>query len=470
MEKPSVKKNFLYKSALTLSTYLISFVTFPYVSRVLGVENIGLVGFADNTVGYFLLFATLGINILGTREIASVKDDEQRRSQVFARVLGVNLLFTAIALAAYFVAVAAIPRLHENADLFYIGASKIVATAFLVEWFFSGVENFRYITLRSVAVKLLYVVGVFLFIKEEADYRLYFMMTMGVVVLNALINIVYASQHIRFRIRDLFSLHYVKDNVTLGIYGIMTSMYMTFNVMYLGMNSDNEQVGYYTTAFKLYTIILGLFSAFANVMMPRMSALYSGGNKEQFFDYINHSFALVVKFIIPLIMCSIVMAPQIVGCLSGAGYEGAVLPMRIIMPAALAVCVAQVLALQIIMPMKHDKVLLRASLCGAVVSLLINLTVVPHLHSVGSAIVLLCSEVVVTTTYVVYITRKGLVRLPLRLIADNVLISLPTVAICWGCTKLIPIPYLSVLTALIVGGGVWIALNWRYVCNLVRKL
>ncbi len=470
MATPSVKKNFLYKSVLTLSTYLISFVTFPYVSRVLGVENIGLIGFVDNTVGYFLLFATLGINILGTREIAMAGDDEQRRSRVFANVLGVNLMFTALALLAYFVAVAVVPRLHENADLFYIGASKILATAFLVEWFFSGVEDFRYITLRSVAVKLLLVAGVFVFVREQSDYRLYFMMTMGVVVINALINIIYAIRYIRFRVRDLFSLRYVKDNVMLGVYGIMTSMYMTFNVMCLGLMSDNEQVGFYTTAFKLYTIILGLFTAFASVMMPRMSALYSGGNKEQFYGYVERSFALVIKFIVPLILCSVVMAPQIVGCLSGVGYEGAILPMRIIMPAALAVCVAQVLSLQVIMPMKHDKVLLRASLSGAIASLVINLTVVPHLQSVGSAIVLLCSEFCVTATYVIYVMRHRLVSIPFRLLAENVLISLPAVGVCWLCGTFIANPFISVAVALVGGGGVWLLMNWRYVRTLLSKM
>ena len=87
MLQPSIKKNFAYKSVLTLSTYLINFITFPYVARVLGVERIGLVNFVDNTVNYFLLFATMGVGLLGVREIAAVKEDKKRRDQsVFKRV------------------------------------------------------------------------------------------------------------------------------------------------------------------------------------------------------------------------------------------------------------------------------------------------------------------------------------------------------------------------------------------------
>lgn len=83
MSSPSIKKNFIYKSILTLSTYLINLMIFPYVSRVLGVEYVGLVNFVDNTVNYFLLFATMGMSILGIREIAAVKNDYQRKSRIF---------------------------------------------------------------------------------------------------------------------------------------------------------------------------------------------------------------------------------------------------------------------------------------------------------------------------------------------------------------------------------------------------
>ena len=144
MLQPSIKKNFAYKSVLTLSTYLINFITFPYVARVLGVERIGLVNFVDNTVNYFLLFATMGVGLLGVREIAAVKEDKKRRDQVYSSVLALNLLFTLVSLGIYLLCVVTIPKLCQYDELFYIGTAKILFTVFLVEWFFTGVENFRY--------------------------------------------------------------------------------------------------------------------------------------------------------------------------------------------------------------------------------------------------------------------------------------------------------------------------------------
>ena len=129
----SIKVNFAYKSLLTVSFYLMSFISFPYISRIFGVERLGLVNFVDNTVSYFLLFATMGINVLGVREIAAVKNDDIARNRVAAAILGINLLFTVATLVVYFIVVATVPRLSQYSELFYIGAVKILFTAFMIE-------------------------------------------------------------------------------------------------------------------------------------------------------------------------------------------------------------------------------------------------------------------------------------------------------------------------------------------------
>ena len=461
MTQPSIKKNFAYKSVLTLSTYLIAFVTFPYVSRVLGVERVGLVNFADNTIGYFLLFATMGVNILGVREIAAVKEDPERRARVFSNILGLNLMFTAVTLAVFLALVAAVPKLHQHAGLFYIGTAKILFSAFLVEWFFTGIEQFRYITLRSIAVKVLYVASVFLFVRRPEDYRLYFILTVGVVVVNALVNTAYVRRYVRIRRRDLSGTNYVRRNPPLGVYSIMSAMYLTFNVMFLGFVADDTQVGYYTTAFKLYTVILGFFTAFTNVMLPRMSTLLAGGEQERFHALIDRSFRAMCLFSIPMIVCSIILAPQIIHLLAGPGYEGAILPMRLIMPAVLPVGIAQVLAIQVLMPMKRDRALLTASILGAAVSLAINIALVPRMQSIGTALVLLGAETTVTIAYVTYTLRHGLTRLPFDAIGRNLLIALAPAAVCLACARGIAHPLLALGTALPCSVLVWAAICYR---------
>ena len=429
---------------------------FPYVSRVLGVEYVGLVNFVDNTVNYFLLFATMGMSILGIREIAAVKNDYQRKSQVFSNLMGMNIVFTLFTLIVYLICIAVVPKFNQYEELFYIGAGKILFSAFLIEWFFTGIENFHYITLRSLFIKCIYIISILFLIKSPADYRLYFILTVGVVVINALINTVYVYRFIDFQFKDLFSTRFYRQNCMLGLYAIMTSMYLTFNVMYLGLVSDNVEVGYYTTAFKLYYVILGLFSAFTNVMLPRMSALISEGEGQRFHELIGRSFMVITMFSIPMIACSIALAPQMIFILAGAGYEGAILPMRIIMPAILFVGIAQVLAIQVLIPMKKDKILLKASVIGALVALLVNLTVVYRLESVGSALVLVASETVVTLFYILYTFHHKLVHLPLKYLGQSIVCAIPSLLVCLLCGNMIENPSLSFLVALFAGGPCWL--------------
>lgn len=444
----SIKKNFAYKSALTLSSYIVAFITFPYVSRVMGVERIGLVDFVDNTVGYFLLFATMGVNLLGVREIAAVKDDYTERSRVFANIFGLNFGLTAVTLVVYFILILAISKLNQYSGLFYIGLAKILCTAFVIEWFFTGIETFRYITLRSIAVKTVYVAGVFLLVKSPDDYKLYFVMTVETVVINALVNFLYVWKFVHPRFEDYFSSRYLKQNGILGIHNIMTSMYLTFNVIFLGLSSDNTQVGYYTTAFKVYMVVLGLFSAFTNVILLRMSTLLAQGEKDRFQQLVDKSFRAMCTFSIPMIVCSIILAPQIIYVLSGPGYEGAVTPMRIIMPAALFVGIAQVLAIQILTPMKKDRVLFIASIIGAIVSMAINMALVSALQSVGSAVVLLCSEIAVTTAYIVNVIRHKIATIPYDSVWRNLILTLPVAVICFCYKQYINNPFvlLAVVT------------------------
>ena len=411
---PRITTNFIYNVALTLSTYLINLILFPYVSRVLGVDLVGKVGFVNDTVTYFSLFAMMGIATVGIREIAACGEDREKRSRVFSSLMAIILLFTAVVLAVYLAAILVVDRFQADRDLFVMGAGTLVFTSFLIEWFYQGMEDFRYITLRSVAIKLAYALMVFLFVRKPGDYRLYFMLTVGMVVLNSLINLAYSRRFVRFSFRNASIRGFLKPVLSLGLYKVMISMYTTFNVIYLGFVASEAQVGYYYSSKKLFYIILGLFSAFTAVMLPRMSAILEQGQEEEFRAKTRMTFDIVFAFAFPLIVYFELLAPELIGLLSGPGYEGAILPMRIISPVLLLSAMAQVWVIQILMPLRKDRVVLLSSVAGAVVGILANILLVGRLGAVGSALVLLVSEIAGNLYSFVYSIRKGYLKFPVR--------------------------------------------------------
>ena len=455
-----ITTNYLYNVILTLSSYLINIVLFPYVSRVLGVDMIGKLGFVNETVTYFSLFALMGIMTVGIREVAAVRNDRQQLSRVFSSLVVLVSVMTAIVLAVYFAAVFTVDRFSSEKTLFFLGSCSLLATSYMLEWFYQGLENFRYISLRTILIRLIYAASVFLFVKQPGHYLLYFALTVGSIVANALINILYSRQFADFSFHGIQVKKFIKPVLSLGVYKIMVSMYTTFNVVYLGFVSNETEVGYYYTSKKLFYLILGLFTAFTSVMLPRMSSLLATHEQEEFDRKIRQTFDIVFSMAFPVVVFGVVMAPQIIALMSGPGYEGAVLPMRIMFPVLLLSGMAQIWVIEILLPMRKDMVVLVSSVLGAATGILANLLLVGKLGAMGSALVLLLSEVAGNIIGFIYVLRKGYMVFPVSLFLQSLLSCLPYIGFCLlGCAV-----FSSDIGSLIIAAAGCLA--WFLVYNL----
>lgn len=391
----TLKKNIFYSGILTTANYIFPLITYPYVSRVLGVANIGACNFVDSIINYFLILSALGIGTVGIREIAKNKGNKPDLQKTFSQLFTINTISTTIALAVLLIAMHTVPKLQENYDLMWIGVLKLVFNYLLIEWFFKGLEDFKYVTNRTIFVRCLYVLSVFVFVRTTNDVSIYYFLTSATIVVNAIINLVYARRFIKFKLCFSSLKVLTKSVCTLGVYNILTSLYTTFNVAYLGFVSSETQVGYYTTSTKIHTIILMAFTAVTGVMMPRMASILSEKKYSEYERLIKKSVLILFVFSIPCIIFIEVFAPLIIKIIAGSGYEGAILPLRIISPLVLIIGFEQILITQSLMPMGKDRAVLINSIIGAIVGITANLIFVPYLASTGSAIVWLLSEIAV---------------------------------------------------------------------------
>lgn len=466
-----VKKNFGYNVMITMSSYIISLAIFPYVSRVLGVNLIGRVDFANNIVTYFSLFALFGVSAVGIREIASCGSDREKRSRVFSSIFGFIFFLTLLSLALYIISIFLLPKFYEYKELLFWGAISLFFTSLLIEWLYQGVENFRYIAIRTISIRLLYAISVFLLVKEKSDYQVYYILTVLSVLINALINIFYSRHFVDFKFKYITLFNYSREIISIGVYKILTSMYTTFNVVFLGYVCSDVEVGYYSTSTKLFYILLGVLTAFTSVMLPRMSALWSANNKEEFKSKLNLSFDLVFMFTLPIIIWSLVFTPQIIKLISGDGFEGAIAPMRIIVPLLFITGVAQIVVIQILMPMKKDRVILIGSFAGACVGLLSNIIWVRSYGAIGTALTLLSAEIVGDFCGFYYVLKTKTIEFPWKRLKDYLLASIPYVLLCL-LIKVIGLNYiLDLLISAFVCGVYFFVMNSFIIKNqLIRNL
>lgn len=424
-----LKKNILYSGFLTTSLYIFQFITYPYVARVLGVTNIGICNFVQSIVQYFILFSMFGVMSLGVREIAACKDDIEQRNIVFSKIFQLTCLITIFVTFIYILCIEFIPKLSIYRNLLYIGAAQIVFNTLTIEWFFRGIENFKYITIRTLLIRIIYVLSVFLLVREPEDYTIYFGIISSTYILNGVTNLIYSKKYVHFTCQHIKSLFiYLKPMLFLGVQAILAAMYTSFNIIYLGFIVNEIEVGLYTTATKIQGIILGLYTAFTLAMIPWMSKNIT--NKVEEKRLLDNSLNVLLIFSIPIIILTESFAIDIISIISGPEYYKATPMLMITIPIIFVTGIRQVLVAQILIPHKKDTAVFVNSLIGGCCGLILNIFTVKYLAGIGSSIVFLLSEISVLLSAYYFVCKFNFYRIKVKKILFNLTLWIPLVFIC----------------------------------------
>lgn len=427
----SLKKNFIYNAILTMSGYIFPLMVYPYVSRVLGVANIGACNFVDSIVEYFTILSMMGMNTIGIREIAKCKNDQQKLDNVFSQLFSLNTLTTITAIIILIIATNIVPKFAPYKDLLYIGVGKLFFNYMLINWFFQGLENFKYIAARTIFVKILFVISVFLFVKTETDVKLYYFLVALTWAGNGIINFIYAKKYVSFNFTLKINKAIIGSFFILGVYWFMNSMYTTLNVAFLGFATNDIEVGYYTTANKLLTVIMTMFTALTSVMVPRVSVALKSNDNSEAKALIRKAINALMLFAIPLIFFVFPFSQELIYLMSGKGYEGATTPLQIMTPLFFLVGYDQIIVLQTLLPMGKDKDILRNSILAASVGIISNIFLTLNFGKNGSAIVLILAELSVLLSSQFCVTKYLGLKIPFKLIIKHIIGFSPIIIICY---------------------------------------
>ena len=402
----SLKGNFIYSSILTVSKYLFPLIVYPYVSRTLGLSNIGIVNFVDNLINYFIFISMMGIATVGVREIAAVRSDKTQLSKTFSSLLSLTAITTVAAIICLWIAMYTVAALITYQDLLYVGIVKLISNLFLMEWFFMGMEDFKYITNRSILIKCLYVLSVFIFVKQASDYKVYYALTAFTFIANAFVNLVYIRKYVHFSFHSIDMQPFYRAFFIMGVYVLLTNFYTSLNPVWLGFVNNTDEVGYFTTATKLHNITMAFLLSFTNILFPRVSNLLAEGKKEEFWQKIDTAFDAIFIFAFPTICFLLTAGPDVLHLVVGDGFEGSYLPFRIITPLILVIGIEQILVIQILMAMHCDDTVLKNSFFGAIVALVFNILLTARMGANGSAVVWVIAECAIMVLSIIAIYRK----------------------------------------------------------------
>ena len=393
--KENLKKNLVYNAVYQILLIVLPLITAPYVTRVFGEDKLGIYSYTQAFAQYFLLFSMLGVNNYGNRSIARVRGDDRLVNKTFWEIYSFQLL-TAIAVTSVYW-ICCLFVIKENRLIYFMQSFYVMSGLLDVNWCCFGLEKFKLTTVRSMTVRILTAVATFVFVKKQADLWKYTLIISLSFLLAAIAVWPFVLKNIKWEKPTWRGIKgHIKPNLVLFGPVIAISLYNIMDKLMLGQFSADAEVAFYTYAERIVSIPAMLLVAMDNVIMPRMSNLFSRENGEEAARKLMDSVMLFAMFLSSAMCFGLagiarVFAPWFYGdSFKRCGYF-----IFLLCPTILLKGWAGALRTQYIIPTGRDKLYLVSLFSGAGVNLLLNLILIPKLNGVGAIIGTLAAELTV---------------------------------------------------------------------------
>lgn len=400
-----IKKNLFYNALLAVSQFIFPLITFPYSSRILGPNGIGSVNFIDSFTQYFLLFSALGVPLYGVREIAGSRDNPEKLAKIFNEILLIHLISTCIFSVIYVGLALSVQELRGHMDMVAVGVLIMFSNVFLIEWFYQGIENFSYITARSLIVRTLSVIFLFAFLKPGSNPIIYYLISASGYYVTSILNMFYIKKHVKIKLSKLNLRDHLKPLVIILSSTLAVSVYLLMDNIILGFIKDEKAVGFYSTAIRIVKIPFTIIVAISSVIIPQVSQAFKNNDEDKIRLLIHKSFSFICLFGIPITAGIFISASFLVHKFAGEKFTESIVLVQILSPIILLVGLNNIFGFQILTPMGKEKYLLWAVIIGMIFSVTVNLLLIPVLSYKGAAITNLLTECIVTIACYLYVSR-----------------------------------------------------------------
>lgn len=423
MPKKRIANNYLYNLVYQVLAIVVPLITTPYLSRVLGAEKIGIYSYTLSITTYFILFGSLGIALYGRREIAYVQDDAENRSKSFLEIFTTKCFTLTLSIILFYFTFCAN---GEYGSYYKILLLEIMADMLDISWFFQGIEDFKKTVSRNVVVKIVSVICIFVFVRNENDLVTYFVIY---VLSNLLGNIslwLYLPKYIKLqKFKELNFKKHLKPMFSLFIPQIATQIYTVLDKTMIGaIIVDKSEVGLYEQSQKIIKILLTLATSLGTVMMPRIAFSYAKGEVSKIKRYMEKSFSFITMLAFPMMTGIISISCHFVPIFYGDGFEKVKTLLCVISPIIIFIGLSNVIGTQYLLPTKQQKKYTLSVVCGAIVNFGLNLLLIPKYASVGASIATVIAELAVTTVQFWLVRKQISFTSTLKIIAPYFLASI----------------------------------------------
>jgi len=402
----SIRKNFLHNILFILSNILFPIISFSYTSRILGPEGIGKIQFIITFTQYFIMVAALGIPYYGVREVAKARGDQNRLNKLFSEILFINILTCLLLLIIYCVIISVAGWFQHDFTYYILGGLLVLFGFSSLEWFYIGLEQFGFLSIRSIIIKIVALFALFLFVKTKNDLMVFFIITIFSILGNNILNLLNLKGKIAITFKQLELKKHLPVLFVLFSTSIAISIYTLIDTLLLGFLADNKSVGFYTAAIKITKLAIPLVASLVTVLTPGITQSIAGNNTLLTQKLTDKSFSFICLLGIPISFGLFIYSPEIIMVFSGSQFIEAIATMRIASPLVIIIGMSAIFGSQLLIPSGNEKGYLVATVFGLVISLILNLTLIIPFKDKGTAVATVMSEMVVSLVSFYYVKKR----------------------------------------------------------------
>ncbi len=448
--KKSITKNYMYNLIYQMLVLILPLITTPYISRVLGAENIGIYSYTISISTYFILFGSLGIAMYGQREIAYLQEKKEAYSKTFWEIVILRFITMAISIAIFCITFV---KGEQYQTYYAILVLELFANCLDISWFFAGLEEFKKTVIRNIAVKIISIICIFLFIKTQDDLVYYFV----IYVLSTMIGNVslwaYLPKYLKkVKFSSLNVVKHLKPTIALFIPQIAMQIYTVLDKVMIGtIIIDKAEVGFYEQSQKVVKMLLAIVTSLGTVMLPRMANAFVGSDREKISGYMKKSFNFVFLIAFPIIFGIIAVSDSFVPIFFGNGYARVSLLIKVISPIILIIGLSNVIGIQYLLPTKRQTEFTVSVIVGAVINFIVNMLLIRTYGALGASIGTVIAEIFVTLVQFVFVRNDFNIKEIIKLSTKYVISAIVMFIACSVIGMLINNNLYSIIIQVLVG-------------------
>lgn len=407
-EKRTLLSNIFSLGLLQAANYLLPLLTIPFLVRMLGPENFGLLAFATATIGYFILITDYGFNLSATRQISIARDDATKINEIFSAVMAIKALLTALSFCVLLTIVCIFEIFSSHKTLYLISFGLVIGQSIFPVWLFQGMERMRYITYVNIISKTIFTICIFMFVRQQDDYLLVPLFNSAGIILAGAWSLYLARKYFSISL-SIPSKKEVTTQLREGwhifISTISISAYTISTTFILGLLAGNTQAGYFSAAEKVIQAAKGIYVPVSQAIFPMISKTATE-NRKRGLNVIKKLLIVLGGGMLVVSVIIFQLSERIVEILLGSQYVESADILKILAFIPFAVAISNILGIQTMLNYGHKSVFTRILICAAVLGLTLSFVLVPRLEAIGTATTLLIVESFVSITMMIFIIFK----------------------------------------------------------------